>query len=96
MKLGLVDGNSIDTEFVHSDKFVLIDRNRNVRGYYDGLDSASLAQLSSDIILLTLEKSPKEKSFFAGKLQLIAIVFLIVILGVGIFLFLFSKKSKPN
>ena len=96
MKLGLVDGEGIDTDFVHSDKFVLIDRDRNVRGYYSGLDSASLAKLSNDIILLTLEKNPKEKSFFAGKLQLIAVVFLIVMLGVGVFLYLFRKKPKSN
>ena len=96
MKMGLIDGNGDDTSFFHSDKFVLIDRNRNIRGYYDGLDSASLAKLSNDIILLALEKNPKEKSFFAGKLQLIAIVFLIVILGLGLFFYLFRKKAKST
>ena len=94
IKLGMVDGQGVDSNFAHSDKFVLIDSSRNVRGYYDGLDSASLAKLSSDIVLLTLEKNPKEKSFFAGKLQLIAVVFLITMVGVGMFLFLFRKKSN--
>jgi protein SCO1/2 len=96
IKLGLVDGEGVDTDFIHSDKFVLLDRNRNIRGYYDGLDSLSLAKLSNDIILLTLEKDPKGKSFFAGKLELIAVVMLITILGIGLFLFLFRKKSKSN
>ena len=96
MKLGLVDGSGIDTGFIHSDKFVLLDKKRNIRGYYDGLDSASLAKLSNDIILLALEKDPKEKSFFAGKLQLIAVVMLIVMLGVGVFLIVFRKKAKSN
>jgi protein SCO1/2 len=96
MKMGLIDGNGDDTSFFHSDKFVLIDRNRNIRGYYDGLDSASLAKLSNDIILLALEKNPKEKSFFVGKLQLIAVVFLIVILGLGLFFYLFRKKVKST
>ena len=78
---------------MHTDHFVLIDSNRYVRGYYHGLDSASLAKLSEDIVLLTLEKGPKEKSFFAGKLQLIAVVFLLAIVGVGIIFILHSEKN---
>lgn len=94
MKLGMVDGNGVDSNFAHSDKFVLIDSSRHVRGYYDGLDSTELAKLSNDIVLLTLEKNPNEKNFFAGKLQLIAVVFLIAIVGVGLFLYLFRKKAN--
>jgi protein SCO1 len=93
MKIGVEDGHGVDTSFMHTDHFVLIDSNRYVRGYYHGLDSASLARLSEDIVLLTLEKDPKEKSFFAGKLQLIAIVFLLAIAGAGIFLYVFRKKQ---
>ena len=66
MKIPVDDGQGIDTNFLHTDHFVLIDSNRHVRGYYHGLDSASLAKLSEDLVLLTLEKGPKEKSFFAG------------------------------
>src|SRR6185295_12988162 len=69
MKLGLVDGHGIDTSFIHTDHFVLIDRNRKVRGYYHGLDSASLARLSEDIIFLSLEKDRSKKSVFEGKLE---------------------------
>ena len=94
MKIGIMDGHNVDTDFIHTDHFVLIDSNRYVRGYYHGLDSASLARLSQDIVLLTLEKNPKEKSFFSGKLQLIAVVFLLTIAGVGLFLYFFRKKIK--
>lgn len=93
IKVGLEDGEGIDTNFVHSDKFVLIDSNRHVRGYYDGLDSASLARLSEDLVMLTMEKDPNKKSFFAGKLQLIAVVFLLAIFGVGLLMYLLRKKS---
>jgi len=94
MKIGIVDGQGVDTSFIHTDHFVLIDTNRHVRGYYHGLDSASMSRLSEDIILLTLEKDPKEKSFFAGKLQLLAVVILLAMIAVGIFLFIFRKKDK--
>lgn len=92
MKIGLVDGQGVDTSFIHTDHFVLIDTNRHVRGYYHGLDSASLKQLSADIIYLTMEKDPARKSFLAGKLQLIAVVFLVAILSVGLLLFFIRKK----
>jgi protein SCO1 len=94
MKIGVEDGEGIDTNFVHSDKFVLIDSNRHVRGYYDGLDSSSLGKLSNDLVLLTLEKDPKSKSFFAGKLQLLAVAFLCAIFGVGLLLFILKRKKS--
>ncbi len=93
LKLGLEDGEGVDTNFIHSDKFILIDSNRIVRGYYSGLDSASLAKLSADLVLLTMEKDPNQKSFFAGKLQTFAVVFLMAIFGVGLFFFLLRKKK---
>jgi len=93
MKIPVEDGQGIDTNFMHTDHFVLIDSNRYVRGYYHGLDSVSLAKLSKDIVLLTLERDPKEKNFLSGKLQLIAVILLLTGAGVGLFLYLFQKKS---
>ena len=94
MKLAVVDGENVDTSFIHTDKFVLIDKNRNIRGYYSGLDTADIAKLSSDIILLSLEKDPKRKSFFAGKLELMVVVLLVAMLGfIGVFIF-FKKERK--
>jgi protein SCO1/2 len=93
MKLAAVDGYGVDTNFIHTDRFVLIDTNRHVRGYYHGLDSVSLRQLSADIIFLTMEKDKNRKSLFAGKLQLIAVVFLVAILSVTVLLFFLRKKQ---
>jgi protein SCO1/2 len=93
MKIPVDDGQGVDTNFLHTDHFVLIDSSRHVRGFYHGLDSASLAALSEDLVLLTLEKDPKEKSFFAGKLQLIAVVTLAAIFGVGLLFYFLRKKS---
>ena len=93
MKVPAEDGQGVDTNFMHTDHFVLIDSNRHVRGYYHGLDSSSLAKLSEDLVLLTMEKDPNEKSFLAGKLQLIAVVFLLAMMGVGLLLYFIRKKS---
>lgn len=93
MKLALVDGGGIDTSFIHTDHFVLIDSSRYIRGYYHGLDSADLAKLSRDLVLLTLEKDHHKKSSLAGKLKVIAIVFLFAAVAVGLFLILFKRKK---
>lgn len=93
MMLPTIDGHGVDTSFIHTDRFVLIDAKRRIRGYYHGLDSMDLRKLSNDIILLTMEKDPENKSFLAGKLQLIAVVFLIAILAVGTLLFFFRKTN---
>jgi protein SCO1/2 len=102
MKLGVVTAGQVDTNFIHSDMFVLIDKKRNIRGYYhslkeDGMtmDTASLAKLSRDLIFLSLEKDANKKSPFAGKLELIAIVFGALIIGL-ILLFIFLKREKSS
>lgn len=61
LKLGAPDGDVIDTAFIHTDRFVLLDKERVVRGYYRGLDSNSMAKLAEDIIFLMLEKDKKKK-----------------------------------
>jgi protein SCO1/2 len=94
MKLGLVDGNGVDTSFIHTDRFVLIDRDRIIRGYYRGLDSLSVEKLSEDIVLLSLEKNKKDKKFFDGKLELIGVVFLLTLVGLGILLTVLRKNKN--
>jgi protein SCO1 len=61
LKLGLQDGEGVDSNFIHSQKFVLLDRERVVRGYYDGLDTTSLSRLAEDLTILMLEKDRKKK-----------------------------------
>ncbi|WP_018612919.1 SCO family protein [Segetibacter koreensis] len=61
LKLGLVDGEGVDSSFIHTQKFVLLDKDYVVRGYYNGLDTTSLAALAKDIGLLMLEKDRKKK-----------------------------------
>lgn len=95
MKLGVVDGEGIDTSFIHTDRFVLIDGELIIRGYYHGLDSTSLAKLSQDIVILSLEKNKKRPSYFSDKLELIGVVFLLTLVALGIFLIGLRKiKNK--
>lgn len=50
----------VDTAFVHTNKFFLLDRERVVRGFYNGLDSVELKKLLNAVPLLMLEKDRKK------------------------------------
>ena len=95
MKLLAQDGGPVDSNFLHTDFFVLIDKERNIRGYYHGLDTTALSRLSQDIVLLTLEKDPHRKFFLSGKLELIAIVLVLVAAGLVIGTH-YLKKEKAK
>lgn len=94
LKLALVDGKGVDTSFIHTDHFVLIDGKRNIRGYYHGLDSADIKRISRDAVLLTLEKDRSKKSGLPVKL--LAIVFLIAAVAVGLFMILFKRGKNVD
>lgn len=49
----------IDTAFIHSEDFFLLDKERIVRGWYNGFDTLSQKKLVRDIPLLMLEKDRK-------------------------------------
>lgn len=61
LKASIADVN-IDTAFIHTENFFLLDRDRVVRGWYNGFDTVKQAKLVRDIPLLMLEKK-KKKSF---------------------------------
>ncbi len=50
------DGDGSAEDFVHSEKFILVDKLGRIRGYYDGTDSMEVKHLMRDIIFLTAEK----------------------------------------
>jgi protein SCO1/2 len=60
-KANIADTEIVDTGFVHTPLFFLLDKDRVVRGWYSGLDSTHLDRLMNDVVLLTLEKDKKKK-----------------------------------
>jgi protein SCO1/2 len=43
------DGDGGPDDFIHSEKLVLVDKERRIRGYYNGTSESETAQLSKDI-----------------------------------------------
>lgn len=70
MKASVADAN-VDTAFIHTQNFFLLDKERVVRGWFDGLDSVAQSKLVRDIPLLMLEKDKKRTfaDFFKGLLK---------------------------
>lgn len=52
----LDEGDGGDQDFIHTEQFVLIDKKKRIRGYYDGTDLEAVQRLISDIRILQRER----------------------------------------
>lgn len=84
----------IDPNFVHTSRFVLIDKDHIVRGYYNGLDSASLTKLARDIGVLMLEKDTMQPAKLPFDPMLMGVFLIISIVVVVVVLSVVAKKNK--
>ncbi len=92
LKASVADVN-VDTAFIHTENFFLLDSSRIVRGWYNGFDTLSQAKLARDIPLLMLEKDKKAPSIFRDFIPLLPVIFLgIAIIFIAIFIFSRQKK----
>lgn len=55
------EGNGGPDDFIHTQNFALIDKDKRIRGFYDGTDSTEVNQLIKDIDLLLAEYHYLEK-----------------------------------
>jgi protein SCO1/2 len=60
-KANIAQQDGVDSNFIHTDKFFLVDKERVLRGWYDGLDSVRLDQIIKDVVLLNMERDKKKK-----------------------------------
>jgi protein SCO1/2 len=60
-KASVASEGKADNNFIHTENFFLLDRDKVVRGFYNGLDSNHLDQLIKDIVLLNMERDKKRK-----------------------------------
>lgn len=49
------DGDGGEDDFIHTEQFVLIDKERRIRGYYDGTNKDDMQKLKDDMVLLKEE-----------------------------------------
>lgn len=95
LKMGLVDGEGVDSNFIHTQKMVLLDKDHVVRGYYNGLDSVDLRKLANDIVFIMLEKDKHYVSPLRELRPLIPMMILIVLATGAVLYFLFRTARYP-
>jgi len=95
LKMGLVDGEGVDSNFIHTQKMVLMDKDHVVRGYYNGLDSADLSKLANDIVFIMLEKDKNYVSPLQELKPMIPMIIIIIIVIGTVIYFLFRQPRYP-
>lgn len=96
LKVDKFSEEPISPDFVHTSRFVVLDKDYRVRGYYNGLDSADIKKLARDIGLLMLEKDKKKKSGIFQNIIDLSWLWLIVALSVSFFMIYLNQRRKIN
>lgn len=60
-KASIAAEGNIDTGFIHTQNIFLLDKDKVVRGWYNGMDSSNVEKLLKDIVLLNMERDKKRK-----------------------------------
>ncbi|MEY4702349.1 MAG: hypothetical protein RIR96_246 [Bacteroidota bacterium] len=93
LKASIAD-TQVDTAFIHTENFFLLDTNRVVRGWYNGFDSVKMAKLASDIPTIMLERDRKRPSIFREFIPYLPVIFI----GIGLTIFIMTtlQRKKKN
>ena len=94
LKLSTQDGGEVDSNFIHTEKVVLVDKDRIIRGYYSGLDSADLGRLAEDVGKLFLEKDRSKPSIFRQYIPILPLLALIPVVVILLMWWLNKKRSE--
>jgi protein SCO1 len=84
----------IDTAFIHTENFFVLDSNRIVRGFYNGFDSVKQAKLVRDIPLLMLERDKTAPSVLRDFIPILPIIFIAIAIVLIITLLLNRNRQK--
>ncbi len=95
LKLGLADGEGVDSNFIHTQKLVLLDKDRVVRGYYNGLDSVDMSRMANDMVFIMLEKDKNYVSPLKEIKPIVPIIIFMLIATVGMVVYLSRKPKVP-
>lgn len=95
LKAGLAD-KEVDSSFIHTENFFLLDSSFVVRGWYNGFDTVKQAQLVQDIPLIMLEKDRKKPSVFRELIPILPMIFIAIGIVFVIVLIFNRQKNKQE
>src|ERR1700722_9146787 len=94
LKLGLADGEGVDSNFIHTQKIVLLDKEHVVRGYYNGLDSVDMSKMANDMVFIMLEKDKNYVSPLNEIKPILPIIIFMLVATVGLTVYLSRKPQS--
>ncbi len=103
LKANIAD-SVIDAQFIHTDLFFLLDKDRVVRGFYHQQDpdikvkedSVSMGKLAQDISILMLEKNKKDPSIFRSFIPILPVIFTAIFVVFIVMGLLNRRKNRPG
>lgn len=84
----------VDTAFIHTENFFLLDTNHIVRGYYNGFDTAAQTRLVRDIPLLMLERDKTSPSILRDFIPILPIIFIAI--GIVFIVILLLNRNRQK
>ena len=91
IKASIAD-TEVDTAFIHTENFFLLDTNRVVRGWYNGFDTTRQSQLARDIPTLLLERGKKSQSVLRGFIPYLPVIFI----GIGMVILVMNMLARKR
>jgi protein SCO1 len=92
----LQDSVSVDSNFVHTDYIALLDKDRVIRGYYHGTDTAALAKLGDDLVFIMLERDKNRKSTVFDELRPLRIPIVLILVGTVVAVVVWDRRSRKK
>jgi protein SCO1/2 len=86
----------VDTAFIHTENFFVLDSNRIVRGFYNGFDTVAQSRLVRDIPLLMLERDKTAPSVLRDFIPILPLIFIAIGIVIIITLLLNRAKNKTR
>jgi protein SCO1/2 len=84
----------VDTAFIHTENFFLLDTNHIVRGFYNGFDTVEQTKLVRDIPLLMLERDKTSPSVLRDFIPILPLIFIGIGFVILITLLLNRNRNK--
>lgn len=84
----------VDTAFIHTENFFLLDTNHIVRGFYNGFDTLAQTKLVRDIPLLMLERDKTSPSVLRDFIPILPIIFIAI--GIVIIVTILLNRNRKK
>ncbi len=84
----------VDTAFIHTENFFLLDTNHIVRGFYNGFDTVAQTRLVRDIPLLMLERDKTSPSVLRDFIPILPIIFIAI--GIVLLVTILLNRNKQK